>query len=137
MKFKKKSEARSEIPTTSLPDIIFMLLIFFMVTTVLKQFTGLPVELPDAEKIVKIEGKRHTSYLWIARDGEWSYNDIKISEPRQLYNYAYNNVVADPQLLVSLKFDRLVPMGEITRAQNELRKANALRVNFATGLKQR
>ena len=54
-KFKKKSKVNQEIPTASMPDIIFMLLIFFMVTTVLKKFNGLPVRLPEAEKIVKIE----------------------------------------------------------------------------------
>ena len=46
MKFSKKTQISSEIPTASMPDIIFMLLVFFMVTTVLKEFAGLPVNLP-------------------------------------------------------------------------------------------
>ena len=53
MKFSKKSKVNVAIPTTSMPDIIFMLLIFFMVATVFKQFSGLKVRLPDAEKIQK------------------------------------------------------------------------------------
>ena len=43
MKFSKKTKISSEIPTASMPDIIFMLLVFFMVTTVLREFSGLPV----------------------------------------------------------------------------------------------
>ena len=41
MKFRRKSGVESKISTSSMPDIIFMLLIFFMVTTVLRQFSGL------------------------------------------------------------------------------------------------
>ena len=51
MKFSRKTKISSEIPTSSMPDIIFMLLIFFMVTTVLREYSGLQVNIPKAEKI--------------------------------------------------------------------------------------
>ena len=51
MKFRRKSGVESKISTSSMPDIIFMLLIFFMVTTVLREYSGLPVSLPKAERI--------------------------------------------------------------------------------------
>ena len=54
MKFQTKSKVASGIPTASLPDIVFMLLIFFMVTTVFKQSEGLTIILPDAKKIENI-----------------------------------------------------------------------------------
>ena len=54
MKFRRKSAVESKISTSSMPDIIFMLLIFFMVTTVLREFSGLPVSLPRAERIEKL-----------------------------------------------------------------------------------
>ena len=54
MKFSKKTKISSEIPTASMPDIIFMLLVFFMVTTVLKEYSGLPVNLPKAKRIEKL-----------------------------------------------------------------------------------
>ena len=53
MKFRRKSAVESKISTSSMPDIIFMLLIFFMVTTVLREYSGLPVNIPKAEKIEK------------------------------------------------------------------------------------
>ena len=63
--FTKKSKAKPEISTASLPDIIFMLLIFFMVTTVLReQEVQVRTILPEAEALTKIEQKRYVSYIW-------------------------------------------------------------------------
>ena len=61
MKFSKKTKISSEIPTASMPDIIFMLLVFFMVTTVLKEYSGLPVNLPKAKRIEKLKSKTSSS----------------------------------------------------------------------------
>ncbi len=63
MKFNKKTKISSEIPTASMPDIIFMLLVFFMVTTVLKEYSGLPVNLPKAKRIEKLKSKRRNAPL--------------------------------------------------------------------------
>ena len=75
MKFKAKTKAESKIPTSSMPDIIFMLLIFFMVTTVLREYEGLNVFLPQARKIERLESKRHTSHVFISKDGLISIDD--------------------------------------------------------------
>ena len=75
MKFKRKSNIESKISTSSMPDIIFMLLIFFMVTTVLREYSGLPISLPKAERIEKLESKRHTAHIWVSKDGLISIED--------------------------------------------------------------
>ena len=75
MKLNRKTQSSSEISTSSLPDIIFMLLIFFMVTTVMREFEGLDVILPRADKIEKLESKRHTVHIWATKDGLISVND--------------------------------------------------------------
>ena len=46
-----------------------MLLIFFMVTTVLKEYSGLPVNLPKAKRIEKLKSKRHTVQVWVSKEG--------------------------------------------------------------------
>ena len=69
MNFSRKTQLSSEIPTSSMPDIIFMLLIFFMVTTVLREYEGLNVFLPQARKIERLESKRHTSHIFVSKDG--------------------------------------------------------------------
>lgn len=138
MKFQKKTGGKPEIPTASLPDIIFLLLIFFMVTTVLKTFTGLPVNLPSAEMIDKLESRRHVAYIWIAEDGKISVDD-KIVPPGEMSAIAkimYDRRVADPQLVVSLKIDKEAEMQDVSEVQEQLRRADALRVNYATNVKQ-
>ena len=69
MKIAKKTSVKREISTASLPDIIFMLLIFFMVTTVMREYEGLDVIMPRAKMIEKLESKRHTAYIWATKDG--------------------------------------------------------------------
>lgn len=138
MQFKKKSKVSSEIPMVSMPDIIFMLLFFFMVTTVLRIFTGLEVELPDAEAIQKIESRTHVAYLWIDRSGMMSFNDFIVNtDDETLYKIAYQYRTDDWQLVMSLKYDERVPYELVAKANNELRKAGALLVNFATNVKTR
>ena len=67
IKITRKSDLKIGVPTASMPDIIFQLLIFFMVTTVLREYSGLQVSLPGAKKIEKLESKRNVSTIWIDR----------------------------------------------------------------------
>ena len=85
MKFNRKTQLDSEIPTASMPDIIFMLLIFFMVTTVLREYSGLPISLPKAKRIEKLKSKRHTAHVWVSKDGLISIED-KIYNDKILNN---------------------------------------------------
>ena len=75
MKFTKKTKVDASIPTAALPDIIFMLLIFFMVTTVFKEFRGIPIRLPSARQIEKLPGKRNVAYVWADDRGRVSMDD--------------------------------------------------------------
>ena len=77
--FAKKSNVKIGVPTSSMPDIIFQLLIFFMVTTVLRQFSGLDVDLPDANKVQKLPNKRDVSTVWIANDGRIVIDDVTVN----------------------------------------------------------
>ena len=137
-KFKKKASSEPKIPTASLPDIIFLLLIFFMVTTVLKKYTGLQVALPSAEAIEKLESRIHVSYIWIGPQGRISIDDkIVMKDKINLVGaLMYDKRRADPQLVVSLKIDKEVEMQNVTSIHEQLRRADALRVNYATLFKK-
>ncbi len=134
MKFKRKSNIESKISTSSMPDIIFMLLIFFMVTTVLREYSGLPIELPKAERIEKLESKRHTAHIWVSKDGLISIED-KLFKSDAVRHVMYEKRASDPQLTVSLKADLSARMEVISSIHNELRKADALRLNYSTKVK--
>ena len=131
MNFSRKTQLSSEIPTSSMPDIIFMLLIFFMVTTVLREYSGLPVNIPKAEKIEKLKGKRHTAHIWVSKEGLVSIND-RIFAIQDVAKIMYEKRVSDPQLIVSLKADEEAKMELISSIHEELREADALKLNYST-----
>ena len=131
MNFSRKTQLSSEIPTSSMPDIIFMLLIFFMVTTVLRESSGLPVNIPKAEKIEKLKGKRHTAHIWVSKEGLVSIND-RLFAIQDVAKIMYEKRVSDPQLIVSLKADEEAKMELISSIHEELREADALKLNYST-----
>jgi len=131
MKVNRKTKLETEIPTASMPDIIFMLLIFFMVTTVLREYSGLPISLPKAKRIEKLTSKRHTSHIWVSKDGLISIED-KLYASDGIRHVMYEKRVADPQLVISLKADERAKMGLISKIHGELRKADALKLNYSS-----
>ncbi len=130
MEFKKKTNATSEIPTASMPDIVFMLLLFFMVTTVLRQSSGLPIELPIAKKIEKLEAKKNVTSIWASSQDEISIDD-KIVGVKDIAKIMYQKRLENTRLIVSLKFDQKVKMGVVSDIQEQLREVEALKVNYA------
>ena len=135
MKLNRKNKQTNEISTSSLPDIIFMLLIFFMVTTVMREFEGLDIVLPRAEKIEKLESKRHTVHMWITKDGLISVND-RIVDIANLGDFMAMKIAQDPKITISLKSDDKSRMQLITEVHTQLRKAQALKLNYSTLTKQ-
>ncbi len=131
MKFNKKIKLDTEIPTASMPDIIFMLLIFFMVTTVLREYSGLPVNLPRAKRIEKLKSKRHTTHIWVSKEGLISIED-KLYPVEDVRHVMYEKRSSNPQIVVSLKSDEEARMGTVSGIHNELRKADALKLNYST-----
>ncbi len=130
IRFKKTQKASAQIPTASMPDIVFMLLLFFMVSAVMKQYTGLPVNLPTAHKIEKLPGKHNVLHIWIDKEGHISIDD-KLVGLGAVKNIVYNQLVKNPRIIVSMKIDKDSDMGAVMDIQQELRKANALRINYS------
>jgi biopolymer transport protein ExbD len=129
MEFKKKAKVSQEIPTASMPDIVFMLLLFFMVSTVFRQFSGLPVDLPIAKKIEKLEAKKNVTNLWARSVDEITIDDKLVRVP-DISKIMYQKRVENPRLIVSMKLDRTLIMGVVTDIHTELREADALKVNY-------
>lgn len=141
----KKKQAKSganDIPTASLPDIIFMLLIFFMVTTVLRETTvQVRTTLPKAEALTKIEQKRLVSYIWIGplkqglnQFGPTSIqiDDALVEDLTVIRSIMYRKWQEQPRLIVSLRVDETSEMGVVTKVQQELREAGTLRINYSS-----
>ncbi|MDO9548233.1 MAG: biopolymer transporter ExbD [Candidatus Marinimicrobia bacterium] len=131
MQFKKKSKIKISIPTASMPDIVFMLIFFFMVSSVLRTHDGLAVLLPKAKQIEKLESRVHVTYIWVSKEGMISI-DGRLVQPQSIRNIMYEKRTTDPQLIVSLRADELVNMEMVGSIHKELRLADALAVNYST-----
>jgi biopolymer transport protein ExbD len=147
-KFKKKSEASQEIPTSALPDIIFMLLFFFMVTTVLRETTiNVRQSIPSATELRKLQRKSLVSYLYMGKpkqnlvgtfgtEPKIQANDVFIN-PKDLVLWVSQekdklSEVERDQITIALKVDKEVKMGLISDVQLELREANARKLMYTT-----
>lgn len=136
--FQKKSKTQSEIPTASMADIAFLLLIFFMVTTVFRKEQPRDVQFPSAEATQRSDEKRkNILHLWIELDGSVFINDAKI--PMDLVALTVLPLYrdSDRRLVVAIRGDRDVPYRFVNAVTEELRKANAVRVFFHTDLESR
>ena len=148
-KFRKDSKKDTPgISTASLPDIVFMLLFFFMVTTVMRETTIMVQQsLPQATEIQKLEKKSLVSYIYIGSPVERMQATYGTKARLQL-NDAFGTVddIAQyitaertardekevPFMTTSIKADQNTKMGIVTDVKQELRKANALKINYST-----
>jgi len=131
MEFSRKAKVGSNIPTASMADISFLLLVFFMVTTVFVRYRGVPVTLPKAEKVEKLEMRRHVTSVWVSREGVINIDDATVPLD-QVGPVVHAKLSANPRLVISIKGDGGSQFGRVSDLLQELRKVEALRVNFAT-----
>jgi biopolymer transport protein ExbD len=136
--FKRKSKVASEIPDSSLADIAFLLLIFFMVTTVFRKEQEREIEMPDAAATSRVDEKRKDIvHLWVEPDGGVFINDARVPTENISDVIQPLFVASERRLVVAIRSDRSVPYNDINEITDELRDAGALRVNFATDFEQR
>ncbi|KAF5061880.1 Biopolymer transport protein ExbD/TolR [anaerobic digester metagenome] len=143
---KEKSGDLPAISTASMPDIIFMLLFFFMVTTTMREVTlKVRNKMPEATEVQKLEKKALVSFIYI---GPPTQSKLYGTESRIQLNDSFRTVAdiaefiymerearveADrPLLTTSLKVDSEVKMGVVTDVKQELRKVGAFKINYST-----
>ncbi|WP_320054809.1 biopolymer transporter ExbD [uncultured Acetobacteroides sp.] len=146
-KFARKGKGRMpSLSTASLPDIVFMLLFFFMVSTTMReQQVKVRVRLPAATEVAKLEKKSLTSFIYIGtpnrefqaiygtdariqlNDSFRTLEDIRdfISSEREKLDEADRGFMT-----VALKIDEDARMGMVTDVKQELRKASALKISY-------
>lgn len=136
MRFVRKSRVVNAVPTASMADIAFLLLIFFMVSTVFVRHHGLQVQLPEAEKIQKLENRRNVTSIWVDRQGVIKIDGQENVGIDQVGKIVNDKIRANPLLIISIKGDGEAEFGLLSNVMQELRKVEALRVNFATEREQ-
>ena len=147
MRFKtKKGKESPAINTSSLPDIIFMLLFFFMVTTTMREVTfKVKMKLPEATEIQKLEKKSLVSYIYVGppmnsklfgTNTRIQLNDMfaTIDDiPEFVQIERQNRPESDRKMITtSLKVDSDTRMGIVTDIKKELRKSGAFKINYSS-----
>ena len=142
-KFRKKKKGMPGISTASLPDIVFMLLFFFMVTTVMRE-TELKImkpKLPKATEVKKLERKSLVSYIYVGKvkgqGGDKIQLNDRIADVKDVkyFIFAERDTHSEdeiPLLTTSIKADVESNVGTITDIKEELRNINALKINYST-----
>jgi biopolymer transport protein ExbD len=145
---KKRGKASPAISTASLPDIIFMLLFFFMVVTVMRSSDRLvDVIVPEATELTKLEKKSLVNQIYIGKPKD-QFRDIygtspriqlndKISDEDDIPIFLEKHKIKVPEnqrakITSSLRVDGEVTMGIVQDVKTALRKANQLKINYST-----
>lgn len=148
-KFKKDGNKETPaISTASLPDIVFMLLFFFMVSTTMREVTlMIQNNLPEATQVAKLEKKSLVTNIYVGKPAiQWQA--LYGTEPRIQLNDKFatlgelNAFIAAERearkeeernsITNNLKVQAETQMGIVTDIKQELRKANSLRINYST-----
>jgi len=145
-KFKKKAVVKQEIPTSSMPDVVFILLFFFMVTTEIREVTvEVQQRIPEASQMRKLARKSLVTNLFVGeprkteqfgKEAKIQANDVFI-EPKDIVLWVSKekDKLAEnerDQLTVALKVDNEAKRGIIADVETELRKANSRNVLYTT-----
>lgn len=139
---KKQAGTKQEVPTSAMPDVVFMLLFFFMVTTVLREVTlKVKIDLTKATNIEKIEEKRLVSYIYIGPErlpnNRLGNDKVQIDDSIQedigaIRQIMYDKLLEEQRMIVSLRVDESSEFGLLTDVQEELKKAQTFRINYST-----
>ena len=146
-KFIKKGKGETPaISTASLPDIVFMILMFFMVSTSMRETERkVKVTMPQATEIAKLERKDLSSYIYVGTPTN-QYVAQYGTESRIQLNDSFRTVddirdfiaaerenlseVDRPFMTVNIKADQDTRMGIITDVKQELRRCSALKIMY-------
>ncbi|MBI4410753.1 MAG: biopolymer transporter ExbD [Gemmatimonadetes bacterium] len=132
--FKKRARAQSEIPTASMADIAFLLLIFFLTTTIFDEEKGLPIVLPEAQEEVEVSQK-NILHLVVQPDG---IVEVKRGESPQIQRVRYNEiegiwrfeVTRNPNLIAAVKTHPEASYRHMVNVLDELQSAGAERISL-------
>ena len=128
--------------TSSLPDLIFTLLFFFMIVTTMREVT-LKVEfkVPQATELEKLEKKSLVTFIYVGKPTAEFRKKLGNESRAEIQDYIIGERASmkeedQPQMTVSLKVDQDTKMGIVTDIKEALRKAYALKLNYSAQPRQ-
>ena len=141
----KKAGSNPKISTASLPDIMFILLCFFMVSTTMRETTLIvKIRLPGASEVQKLERKNLVSFIYVGQPAKATYGTesrIQLNDQFATIQDIQGFIAVEREardevdrrlMTTSIKADKDTRMGIITDIKQELRKAGAFKLNYSS-----
>jgi len=129
-RFRSTLRVIDRIPTESMADIAFLLLIFYLTSAVLRTEAGLDVELPRAQNTLR-QPREQIAHLWIDAEGRVMINDFYVGYD-DIAPILTLKLRENPSLIVAINTDRRTRYRFMQRALDEMKKAEAVRVSFTS-----
>jgi biopolymer transport protein ExbD len=130
-KLQRITQRETEITTASTSDIAFLLIVFFMLTTVFRTEMGLKITLPTAQATERIMKRRNVSHVWLDKTGRTSIND-NLLDANGVISVARSKLDDNPDLIMVVRADQDVEYGKVTDVLESLKEAGTLKITFAT-----
>jgi biopolymer transport protein ExbD len=131
MAAKKEKRAEPEIPTASMADIAFLLIIFFLVTTSFNQEMGLTLTLPPISEAEEVQVRsKNILNIWVNAAGEVLLAE-EIVSLQQIEPEVKRRIQDNPLLIVSLKTDRGTDYDTFVQVLDKIMKADAKKISLA------
>jgi biopolymer transport protein ExbD len=125
----KRPRYEIQAPLTSLIDIVFMLLIYFLLTTNFMVDEGIKIKLPQAQAAAPQVATEITVY--VDKEGQAYINEAKIGQDR-LFKHLKEMIGTDRDKLVIIKADRGVVLNKAVKVMDLAKAAGAGRLCLAT-----
>jgi biopolymer transport protein ExbD len=129
VKFSRRSRVSEEIPSSSLSDIAFLLLIFFMVSTVFAIEEGLLLQLPSKEGVVKKISRKNIMVVTAHANGAVTIDD-QVIPIEAIQGRVEQAILDNPKVVVVVETDREAPYGLMVDVLDELKLAQATRISL-------
>ena len=135
----RKQRVSDEIPTASMADIAFLLLVFFLTTTVFNEEKGLPIVLPEEKEEQEVSPK-NLLFLIIQRDGSvilrrGESEQEQVVAYRQIEGILRQELAANENLIAAIKTDPEAPYRHMINVLDEVKAAGAERISRSTALR--
>jgi biopolymer transport protein ExbD len=131
MDVKRRQKSNPEIPTSSMADIAFLLIVFFLVTTTMNQDKGIGMQLPPAGESKKIR-KKNICNIWVNESGQILINLEDQVALDQLRANIEQRLAANEKLIVSLKASEETPYESFINVLDEIKLAGADKISLAS-----
>ena len=127
----RRQKSSPEIPTSSMADIVFLLLVFFLVTTTMNQDKGIGMQLPPAGESKKIQ-KKNICNIWVNSSGQILINLEQEVLFSQLRANIQQRLETNDKLIISLKADQETPYQLFLSVLDQIKIAGAERISLAS-----